>query len=112
MCVGAGDPQSVHAIGLLPPRACGCCPPLPLGLFVIRQKKNVDRDRAQIMRNIMCLAASLVVACGALSGFAAWAQTALGIDVVSSRPDLVTGGDALVRISGAEAAPAGRRGRR
>jgi Tannase-like family of unknown function (DUF6351) len=61
------------------------------------------------MRNIMCLAASLVIACGALAGFAARAQTAsqtaLGIDVVSSRPDLVTGGDALVRISGAEAAP-------
>jgi hypothetical protein len=61
------------------------------------------------MRNIMCLAASLAVACGALVGFAAWAQTAspsaLGIDVVSSRPDLVTGGDALVRISGADAAP-------
>jgi Tannase-like family of unknown function (DUF6351) len=63
------------------------------------------------MRNLMCLAASLVIACGALAGFAARAQTpsqtALGIDVVSSRPDLVTGGDALVRISGAEAAPKG-----
>ncbi len=61
------------------------------------------------MRHITCLAVSLVVACGALAGFAARAQTpsqtALRIDVVSSRPDLVTGGDALVRISGAEAAP-------
>ena len=60
-------------------------------------------------RNIIGLAISFVVASGALAGFAASAQTALqtalGIDVLSSRPDLVTGGDALVRIFGVEAAP-------
>jgi Tannase-like family of unknown function (DUF6351) len=33
----------------------------------------------------------------------AWAQTALSIEVLSSRPDLVTGGDALVRILAPEA---------
>ena len=61
--------------------------------------------------------ASFVVICGALAGFAAlsqtgWAQTVpqstpqstLGIEVLSSRPELVTGGDALVRISGADGA--------
>ncbi len=60
-------------------------------------------------RHTMRLAVSLVVASGALAGSAAWAQTtsqtALGIDVLSSRPDLVTGGDALVRVSGAQVAP-------
>ena len=57
---------------------------------------------------------SFAVVCSVLAGFAAWsvtgwaqtaAQTALAIEVLSSRPELVTGGDALVRISGAEAAP-------
>ncbi len=61
-----------------------------------------------MVRNIACLTASFAVVCGALAG-SAWAQTggqaAFGIEVLSSRPDLVTGGDALVRISGAEAAP-------
>ncbi len=51
--------------------------------------------------------ASIVVAC-ALASFGAGpptaaAQTALSIEVLSSRPELVTGGDALVRISSAEA---------
>jgi Tannase-like family of unknown function (DUF6351) len=62
-----------------------------------------------MMRNIMRLAAPLVVAYGALAGFAASAQTtsqtALGIDILSSRPEFVTGGDALVRISGVASAP-------
>jgi hypothetical protein len=58
------------------------------------------------------LAASFAVLCGVLAGFGAWsatvwaqtvAQTALAIEVLSSRPDLVTGGDALVRIMAAEA---------
>lgn len=48
------------------------------------------------------------VACSMLAGIAAWsetgrAQTVLTIEVLSSRPELVTGGDALVRITGAEA---------
>ena len=53
------------------------------------------------MRHITRLVASLVVAFGWLCGVAAWAQTAtqpaLGIDVLSSRPELLTGGDALAR---------------
>jgi hypothetical protein len=62
-----------------------------------------------MIRNIGRLVAPLAVMGGALAGSAAWAQTAppasLGIQVLSSRPELVSGGDALVRISGAEAAP-------
>jgi hypothetical protein len=62
-----------------------------------------------MVRNFMRPAASLAVVCGALAGFAAWApggaQAVLGIEVLSSRPELVSGGDALVRISGAAAAP-------
>jgi Tannase-like family of unknown function (DUF6351) len=51
--------------------------------------------------------ASIAVLC-ALASCGGWArtataQTALSIEVLSSRPDLVTGGDALVRISGPEA---------
>jgi hypothetical protein len=69
---------------------------------------------AQLNKNIARLTASFAVMCGALAGTAGWSLTgwgqtgappALGIDVLSSRPELVTGGDALVRISGAEAAP-------
>jgi Tannase-like family of unknown function (DUF6351) len=52
-------------------------------------------------------AASIAVV-GALAGFAggartAAAQTALSVEILSSRPDLVTGGDALVRILSAQA---------
>lgn len=36
---------------------------------------------------------------------AAYAQSALKIEVLSSRPELVSGGDALVKITGANAAP-------
>jgi hypothetical protein len=61
-----------------------------------------------MVRNIARLTASFAVVCGALAG-SAWAQAggqaAFGIEVLSSRPELVTGGDALVRISGAEGAP-------
>ncbi len=61
-----------------------------------------------MVRDIARLTASCAVVCGALAG-SAWAQTGgpttFGIEVLSSRPELVTGGDALVRISGAEAAP-------
>jgi Tannase-like family of unknown function (DUF6351) len=63
----------------------------------------------QMEPNIVRSAAFLVVTCGVLAGYAAWAQTTpqtgLGIDVLSSRPDLVTGGDALVRTYGAEVPP-------
>ena len=52
------------------------------------------------------LTASFAVICGVLAGVPAWAQsTNLGIEVLSSRPDQVTGGDALVKILGAAAAP-------
>jgi len=58
-----------------------------------------------LSKTLIRLTASCALVCGALAGFAAIAQTGLGIEVLSSRPELVTGGDALVRISGAEAAP-------
>jgi hypothetical protein len=60
-----------------------------------------------VNRKIWRLTASFAVIGGALAGFAAWAQTGTGprIDVLSSRPELVSGGDALVAISGIEAAP-------
>src|SRR5262249_36593648 len=52
------------------------------------------------------LTASVAVICGVLAGYPASAQTTnLGIEVLSSRPDQVTGGDALVKISGAAGAP-------
>src|SRR6266566_1374949 len=52
--------------------------------------------------------ASFAVVCGVLAGSATWsekgwAQGALSVEVLSSRPELVTGGDALVRIMAAEA---------
>ncbi len=54
------------------------------------------------------LMASFAVVCGVLAGSTTWsekgwAQTALSVEVLSSRPDLVTGGDALVRIIAPEA---------
>jgi hypothetical protein len=59
-------------------------------------------------RNIWRLAAPLVAICGALAGSQVSAQTAQGLilEVLSSRPELVSGGDALVRIAGAHGAPA------
>lgn len=42
------------------------------------------------------------VACGALAGWSAVAQE-VAIEVLSSRADLVTGGDALVRVTGSAA---------
>jgi hypothetical protein len=50
----------------------------------------------------------LVVACGFMCGLHAGAQAsaqALSVEVVSSFPELVTGGDALVKVVGASAAP-------
>jgi len=54
------------------------------------------------------LAASCVAVCGALAGSQASAQTAdrLTLEVLSSQPQLVSGGDALVKVSGAHGAPA------
>lgn len=57
-------------------------------------------------RKILRLAALSTLLCGALASSQLNAQTAgLGVEVLSSRPQLVTGGDALVRISGATATP-------
>src|SRR5262245_3381993 len=57
---------------------------------------------AKVLRH----AASLAVLCGAFAGYQAWGQApGLTVEVVSSKPELVTGGDALVRITGASAAP-------
>jgi hypothetical protein len=60
-------------------------------------------SREEVMtRNIVRLAAPLAAIGATLLPSAPWAQTAaptnLGIEVLSSRPELVTGGDALVRI--------------
>ena len=49
-------------------------------------------------------AASFAVLYGALTVAQAWGQV-VSIEVLSSFPELVTGGDALVRITGANAAP-------
>jgi len=49
------------------------------------------------------LSASLAFAAGSLVSSQAFA--AISVEVLSSRPDLVTGGDALVKVSGATAAP-------
>lgn len=57
-------------------------------------------------RTIWRLTASVAFTCVALAGSRVLAQTAaLGIEVLSSRPELVSGGDALVRITGSAAAP-------
>ena len=52
----------------------------------------------------MRLAASFAVIYGMLTVVQAWGQV-VSIEVLSSFPELVTGGDALVRITGANAAP-------
>jgi hypothetical protein len=54
-------------------------------------------------RKLWRLAASCTAICGALASSQAWA--ALSIDVVSSRPELVTNGDALIAIRGTPAQP-------
>jgi len=53
------------------------------------------------------VAASVTAICAALAWSEAWAQSGKGLtlEVLSSRPELVSGGDALVRISGADGAP-------
>ena len=53
---------------------------------------------------VIRLAASFAVICGALTGTQVWGQGP-GIEVLSSFRELVTGGDALVRVTGASAAP-------
>ena len=55
-------------------------------------------------RKGMRLAASFVVIYGVLTAVQAWGQ-GVTIEVLSSFPELVTGGDALVKITGANAAP-------
>jgi uncharacterized tannase-like protein DUF6351 len=55
-------------------------------------------------QNVVRLTAVSAFACSMLAGFAGWPQTAraqaaLSVEVLSSRPELVTGGDALVRIA-------------
>src|SRR5690348_9172167 len=47
--------------------------------------------------------ASLAFAAGSLAGTHAFA--AIGVDLLSSRPELVSGGDVLVRATGVTAAP-------
>jgi hypothetical protein len=51
-------------------------------------------------------AAFAAILAGVVIALPAWAQSQLSVDVLSSRPELVTGGDALIKISGVDAAPA------
>ena len=60
-------------------------------------------------RKVTRLAASWVFICGAFTGVQAWSQE-LSVEVLSSFPELVTGGDALVKVTGASAAPTVRIG--
>jgi hypothetical protein len=53
---------------------------------------------------IVRLAASLAAICGGLASAQAWAQ-GVDVEVLSSFPELVTGGDALVKVSGTSGAP-------
>ena len=55
-------------------------------------------------RKVIHLAASFAVVYGVLTGSQAWGQ-GLSVEVLSSFPELVTGGNALVKITGASTAP-------
>ena len=55
-------------------------------------------------KRVLLLAATCAVF-GVFGGASAFAQAKLGVDVVSSRADMVSGGSALVKITGADAAP-------
>ena len=55
-------------------------------------------------RKVTHLAASCAVMWGSLTGVQAWSQE-LSVEVLSSFPELVTGGDALVKVTGASGAP-------
>ena len=59
-------------------------------------------------KKILSLAASVAALCCVMAGAEAWAQAAAGlkVEVLSSRPELVSGGDALIKVSGAEGTPA------
>jgi hypothetical protein len=59
-------------------------------------------------RKVWRLAASLTAIGWWLAGSAAWTQTMekLTVEVLSSPPQLISGGNALVKISGAQSAPA------
>ena len=56
------------------------------------------------MRKAMRLAVASAVIAGSLTGGPAWGQS-VTVDVLSSFPELVTGGDALVQIAGVSTAP-------
>src|SRR5262249_58995519 len=75
------------------------------GCFAERKKANCPRE-AQLPPNVARLA-PIAFICGVASfggePRTAWAQTALSVEVLSSRPELVTGGDALIRIMAPEA---------
>src|SRR5262249_33612037 len=67
------------------------------------------RPREVLMkRQSRRLVAPCVAICGALAALPAWAQAPRGltVEILSSRPELVSGGDALVKILGATSAPA------
>src|SRR5262245_5866578 len=59
-----------------------------------------------MISRILRVSASVGVICTAFAAPNALAQTTLSLDVLSSRPQLVTGGSALVKITGTSATPA------
>ena len=64
---------------------------------------GIDRENF-MTRKVMRLAASCAFIWGSLTAVPAWGQE-LSLEVLSSFPELVTGGDALVRVTGASGAP-------
>src|SRR5262245_55116769 len=61
------------------------------------------REEVPMTKAAVRLAAMLAALCAALSSTQA---QSLGVEVLSSRPELVSGGSALVRITGAGGVPA------
>jgi len=78
----------------------GCRPFCTRSLPITRV---VEREH-HMMRNAMRLAIASAAIAVSLTGVPVWAQ-AVSIEVLSSFPELVTGGDALVRIAGVNTAP-------
>jgi hypothetical protein len=65
--------------------------------------RPVDREDS-LIRKIVRFAVSCVFLCAVVGVVEAWSQE-LSVEVLSSFPELVTGGDALVKVGGASSAP-------
>src|SRR4051812_25806227 len=92
MAGGARD-----AIELSPATVCAAC-----RVWIACAETRVPREKDMNKRGWR-VAAPLALVAGSLA--ASQALAAITVDVVSSRPELVTGGDALIRVNGATAAP-------